>query len=132
MSLNTFIKLFIPLLFLVACNSQKDTVSAKQKIKEATVLNEKQKLELDFLFHEANKQRLLGNYEQALVIYSKCVKINPNQPFFHYELANLYNMANQQQIALQYAEKAVQLMVQVAVCSIFARKWRHRKCNKTV
>ncbi len=109
MSLNTFIKLFIPLLFLVACSSQKDTVSSKQKIKEATVLNEKQKLELDFLFHEANKQRLLGNYEQALVIYSKCVKINPNQPFFHYELANLYNMANQQQIALQYAEKAVQL-----------------------
>lgn len=109
MSLNTFIKLFIPLLFLVACNSQKDTVSSKQKNKEATVLNEKQKLELDFLFHEANKQRLLGNYEQALVIYSKCVKINPNQPFFHYELANLYTMANQQQIALQYAEKAVQL-----------------------
>ncbi len=109
MSLNTFIKLLIPLLFLVACNSQKDTVSSKQKIKEATVLNEKQKLELDFLFHEANKQRLLGNYEQALVIYSKCVKINPNQPFFHYELANLYNMANQQQIALQFAEKAVQL-----------------------
>ncbi|MCW8898032.1 MAG: tetratricopeptide repeat protein [Flavobacteriales bacterium] len=109
MSLNTFIKLFIPLIFLVACNSQKDTVSSKQKTKEATVLNEKQKLELDFLFHEANKQRLLGNYEQALVIYSKCVKINPNQPFFHYELANLYNMANQQQIALQYAEKAVQL-----------------------
>lgn len=109
MSLNTFIKLFIPLLFLVACNSQKDTVSSKQKIKDATVLNEKQKLELDFLFHEANKQRLLGNYEQALVIYSKCVKINPNQPFFHYELANLYTMANQQQIALQFAEKAVQL-----------------------
>ncbi|MDT8413496.1 MAG: tetratricopeptide repeat protein, partial [Vicingaceae bacterium] len=109
MSLNTFIKLFIPLLFLVACNAQKDTVSSKQKIKDATVLNEKQKLELDFLFHEANKQRLLGNYEQALVIYSKCVKINPNQPFFHYELANLYTMANQQQIALQYAAKAVQL-----------------------
>lgn len=108
MTINTLIKLLIPLLFLVACNAQKDTVSAN-KTKDATVLNEKQKLELDFLFHEGNKQRLLGNYEQALIIYSKCIKINPNQPFFHYELANLYTMANQQQIALQFAEKAVQL-----------------------
>lgn len=108
-------KLTIPafvalIFFLGACSSSKETSKTDKKPKQqATILNEKQKLELDFMFHEANKQRMLGNYEKALVLYSKCIKINPNQPFFHYELANLYTMANQQQIALQFAEKAVQL-----------------------
>ncbi|MDP2058731.1 MAG: hypothetical protein Q8J97_03260, partial [Flavobacteriaceae bacterium] len=98
----------IILILFFGCSSEKQTTSTtKKKPNTATVLNEKQKLEFDYLFHEANKERLLGNFQLAAGLFAKCIKINPTESAPYYEMANIYDMTQDANLSLAFAKKAV-------------------------
>lgn len=97
------------LMLLFGCASEKKTSNAKKNTNSATVLNEKQKLEFDYIFHEASRERILGNLQMAAGLFAKCIKINPNEATPYYEMANIYEITKDVNLALAFSQKAVEL-----------------------
>jgi len=80
--------------------------------KTNTDKNTKQeKVELNFTynFYEANKQKMLGNYDKAAGLYTKCTELKPNEPAPYYELAGIATSYSDLNSAQKYAEKAYKL-----------------------
>jgi tetratricopeptide (TPR) repeat protein len=97
----------------VGCSPSKETTQSSKKSKpssnELTKLSEKEQIDFNFIFHNANKERILGNYEIAANLFLKCIQIAPKEPTPYYELAHIFEDSKETKLALEYAEKAVTL-----------------------
>jgi tetratricopeptide (TPR) repeat protein len=69
-------------------------------------LSDKEKVEFDYHFFNANKEKILGNYDLAESLFLKALSINPNSAASMYELANIYAFQNNKRNALIYSKKA--------------------------
>ena len=102
-------------IFLLACSSTKESTknvvktSSENSGKSLSDLTEKQQIEFKFYFHEANKERILGNYQKAAALFLQCIEVAPKESAPYYELAHIYESAKQFDYALEYAEKAIKL-----------------------
>ena len=100
--------------FLVSCSSTKETANVAKK-QGKTINNgvsnlpEKEQIQFKFLFHNANKERILGNYQAAANMFMQCIAIAPEESTPYYELANLFDASKETTLALEYAEKAIKL-----------------------
>ena len=83
----------------------------KKREKNTTklVLSDDERKKFDHNFFEALKQKHLENYEDALVLFEKCIKIDPNAAAPLYEVAKIYKNLNQNNQALEYSLKAHKL-----------------------
>jgi tetratricopeptide (TPR) repeat protein len=63
----------------------------------------------NFYFLEANKQKILGNYNEALQNYQMALNVDPKQAAVCYEIAGLLNLGRDYAAALEYAKRAVEL-----------------------
>lgn len=61
----------------------------------------------NYFFLEAIKQKVLGNYQEAINNYSSALKIDPTQAVVYYEIAGLLSLNKDFSGALEYARKAV-------------------------
>ncbi|MBD79162.1 MAG: hypothetical protein CL840_09600 [Crocinitomicaceae bacterium] len=66
----------------------------KKKNKGVPELTEKQVIELKNNFFEANKEKMLGNNEKAILLFKKCISIDPQHAASYYELALLLTNAH--------------------------------------
>lgn len=100
---------------LVSCSSSKEAKTGKINTGQSSKkdglagLSEKDQINFKFLFHNANKERILGNYQEALNMFMQCTVIAPKESTPYYEIASLYDGSKQTELALEYAEKAVKL-----------------------
>jgi tetratricopeptide (TPR) repeat protein len=78
----------------------------RKKAKEPTYEESRQITEL---FFEANKQKMLGNFEDAAGAYHECIKIDPRHAVSYYELAGLLTASDQIADALPFALRAFEL-----------------------
>lgn len=105
--------LFITL--LVACSPSKEVSSnkvsskSKNKTKSLADLPEKEQIQFKFMFNNACKERILGNYQKAAGLFIQSALIAPNESAPYYELAHLYEGSKEYGTALEYAAKAVEL-----------------------
>lgn len=110
---HTIFPLLIAL--LVACSPSKDVAKNKPTSKTKTNGNsladlpEKEQIKFKFYFHEANKERILGNYQAAAELFAKSISIAPKESAPYYELAHIYEAAKQYDLSLEYSKKAVDL-----------------------
>ena len=81
----------------------------REKNKTKLVLSDGERKKFDHNFFEALKQKHLENYEDALVLFEKCIKIDPNAAAPLYEVAKIYKNLNQNNQALEYSLKAYKL-----------------------
>ena len=81
----------------------------REKNKTKLVLSDGDRKKFDHNFFEALKQKHLENYEDALVLFEKCIKIDPNVAAPLYEVAKIYKNLNQNNQALEYSLKAYKL-----------------------
>lgn len=97
--------------FLVACSPSKEVAKDKPKgkSKDLADLPEKEQIKFKFYFHEANKERILGNYQKAAGLFAQSATIAPNESAPYYELAHIYESAKQYDLSLEFAKKAVDL-----------------------
>ena len=91
---------------LYACKPSSDIKSSNSKKTEGSELSDKDKVNFEYLFFNANKEKVLGNYELAETYYSQALRINPNSAATMYELANIYLFQNNKNQALFYSKKA--------------------------
>lgn len=104
MQKNLIISFILAVFLLVAssCSMLKKNGSDKEdpRIKD---------FNFNFYFLEANKQKILGNYNEALQNYHAALMIDPKQAAVCYEIAGILNMGKDFTGALDYAKKSVEL-----------------------
>lgn len=83
-------------------------LSAQKKAKKSEI-SSKESIKFDRLFIDANKAKLLGEYEQAAKMFELCVKIDNSQAAPYYELGNLYMHFGEYENAEEYAQKAARI-----------------------
>ncbi|MCB9363904.1 MAG: tetratricopeptide repeat protein [Flavobacteriales bacterium] len=104
----------IILLSFLGCSAPKNVENnikepKKSKSKNLSDLSEKEKMNYDFMFHNANKERILGNYQIAAGLFTQCIQLAPSEPAAYYEVAKIFDHADQKQLALENARKSVEL-----------------------
>lgn len=103
---KTFYILFILLISAFSCKvAEKKSSSSKNKTQTVTA----QKLVLDGIFIDANKEKLLGNYKNALELFLTVINKDPEYSSALYEIARIYQSQNKNSEALVYAKKAADL-----------------------
>jgi len=111
---NKFYILIFIASILGSCSSSKEVSNVEKKQKKTITngvsnLPEKEQIKFKYLFHNASKDRMLGNYQEALNLFMQCIAIAPEEATSYYEVANLYDVSKQVDLALEFAEKAVTL-----------------------
>jgi tetratricopeptide (TPR) repeat protein len=95
---------------LFGCGSSKNVEKTSQvKPSKKISLSDQDKMKYDYMFFNANKERMIGNYQLSAGLFLQCIEINPIEPAAYYELANIFDLTNQTAEALVYAQKAVSL-----------------------
>jgi tetratricopeptide (TPR) repeat protein len=88
------------------------TSAGKKPVKADTtevVKNNPRQNEFEYLFIEGIKQRTLGNPDEAIKIFSRCLEIDPNSSAALYEMANIHVSRGDFQSSMVMCEKAVSL-----------------------
>jgi tetratricopeptide (TPR) repeat protein len=92
------------------CKAGKDlAVDQVQPTKIITPLNEENQRRFDFFFYEANREKMLGNYEKSATYYTECLRIDPTSGACMVELSNLLLMNKQAPAAIELMERATKL-----------------------
>ncbi len=72
-------------------------------------LTEKDSMQLRAILIEANKDKMVGNKDQALNTFRKAFKVDSTLPSVHYEIARILREKKERTDALRHAKKAVAL-----------------------
>ena len=96
-------------LFYSCKSSKPTTTTSKPEELNAIVQFTKLDLEENFYFVNANKEKLLGNTEEAIRLFKKSLQIDPNNAAASYELSILALNASDYQSAEIYGKKAYSL-----------------------
>jgi tetratricopeptide (TPR) repeat protein len=90
--------------FLYSCKSTKET---SQGVIHSKSKREAKKTAQDnsAVFINANKERILGNYEKAEKLFLVCLEVDPVDAASMYELARIYNHQRKIDLAIEYAKK---------------------------
>lgn len=84
------------------------TVIKKIHCKSTPVVEtEESAIAYNYAFTEATKQKLFGNYSQALSLLFKCVSVNPSSSAAYYLISEIYLKNGQSDKALDYCRLAV-------------------------
>jgi len=99
-----FLKILI-LTIIVSIVSSCSIFEKKKINKDSKIENEKL-LNYKYAFFEANKYKMLGDYNKAGAYFLQCLDLNPNSATSYYELAQILAMAGDYNNAIKYAKKA--------------------------
>ncbi len=91
--------------FIVVFAGCKNTQMAGDK----KALKENDALEFTHYFINANRDKIIGRYGDAIAGFDKCIKIDNSCATCYYEIAVMLDAQHQNKEALSYAKKAVEL-----------------------
>ena len=104
MTFRKILLLAVLLLSLTAGYSQKKAQKSDKKATTEKAFD----FNFSFYFLEGNKNKNLGDYENAIKNYTRALTIDNTQPAAYYEIATILFASGDYQAAQTYAEKAVQ------------------------
>jgi tetratricopeptide (TPR) repeat protein len=97
-------------MLIAGCKGVKKTAAPTSKDKEAAKkLFSKHDLDVNHYFVSANKEKLLGNTEDAILLFKKCLQIDPNNAAAAYELSIFAINAGDYQSAESFSRRAYNL-----------------------
>lgn len=88
------------------CNVGKNISESAIEKEELSV---SERIDYEYILTEATKQKLFGNFKQAITLYEKCIQVNKNSDIAYYQLGNIFLITGNYNNALPYARKAVNL-----------------------
>lgn len=86
----------------------KSTVAKKPAVEEKSI-SEDDKNEFEYTFIEGLKQKMIGNQQAAIALFSKCLTINPNSSAAMFELAKIHSGNSDMTSSSLLLEKAIQI-----------------------
>jgi len=86
-NIGTYLFLLTIVFLLFECSSTKEmgTVGIEGK-----TLSEQERSEYNYALTEATKQKIFGNFEQAAILYYKCIEVNPYSDVAYFQLGSIY------------------------------------------
>lgn len=84
-------------------------VQAKPEVVEETKISDDDKNEFEYTFIEGLKQKMIGNQQAAITLFSKCLEINPNSSSAMFELAKIHSGNGDQTSSSLLLEKAINI-----------------------
>lgn len=84
-------------------------VQAKPEAVEETKISDDDKNEFEYTFIEGLKQKMIGNQQAAITLFSKCLEINPNSSSAMFELAKIHSGNGDQTSSSLLLEKAINI-----------------------
>ena len=57
------------------------------------MLSESQRIDYEYILTEATKQKLFGNFRQAISLYEKCIQVNSESDIAYYQIGNILLMS---------------------------------------
>ena len=102
---------WILLLFVVvqACKSGQKAASPVAADRHTAAIPDEKQVNLQYNYYNAVKEKLLGNYDKALELFSQVLRIDQNNHAAMYEMAGLYLERNKVNDALHFAKNAASL-----------------------
>ncbi|NVN94467.1 MAG: tetratricopeptide repeat protein [Bacteroidetes bacterium] len=102
-----FISLMLTIILSTACKS----VDKSKKLRKGETIEKSNgdRLAIDGIFIDANKERLQGNYQNALDLFTLVLNKDPENSASLYEIARIYQVQKKTTEALQYAKKAAEI-----------------------
>ncbi|MDD2306454.1 MAG: tetratricopeptide repeat protein [Prolixibacteraceae bacterium] len=86
----------------------KSPVATKPAVEENSI-SEDDKNEFEYTFIEGLKQKMIGNQQAAIALFSKCLTINPNSSSAMFELAKIHSGNGDMTSSSLLLEKAIQI-----------------------
>jgi len=86
----------------------KSTVATKPPVEENSI-SEDEKNEFEYTFIEGLKQKMIGNQQAAISLFSKCLTINPNSSSAMFELAKIHSGNGDMTSSSLLLEKAIKI-----------------------
>lgn len=109
MKIIHYIILFSIIVIYMACGVQKNATGEFKTTPGEQTKDSKRSAKVTSLFIDANKEKILGNFRQAITLYQECLELDPHHDPSMYEMARLYNMQGAVNEALALAEKAAEI-----------------------
>lgn len=89
--------------------SQHSFAQKNKREKKQRPISEKTLVEAEYLFTEGQKYFILEDYAKALVLFDKCLELNPQSATTHFKIAEIKTNSEDFKTALPYALKAIEL-----------------------
>ena len=107
-----FFLVTISLIAVFSCKITKPVSSISSSFKASidsteVKLSEEARKEFEYLFIDGLKQKTLGNTDDAIKIFSRCLEIDPRSAATLYEMANIHISKGDFQSSMFLLEKAV-------------------------
>lgn len=94
---------------LSACKTAKAPVASSGEFLERQLFTETDKLESSAILIEATRQKILGNWPQAIVLYLDAIKKDPQNDAAYFELAKAHAMQGEFEDGLKFAKQAAEI-----------------------
>lgn len=110
---NRYLAYFTVVAILVSsCGTVKKPVVSAVQVKpeiESANISDSDKNEFEYTFIEGLKQKMIGNSQAAITLFSKCLEINPASSSAMFELAKIYSSNGDQTSSALLLEKAINI-----------------------
>ncbi len=121
-----FVFYTIVLLGLLSSCKNKQVGSSDKNPSASSALTEKERLDFEVLFFDAEKEKLLGNFSQAQTKFQQAIRINPRAAAAHFELSQVYLQTGNKDLAELSGKTAVRFdennkWYKLALADIYAR-----------
>ena len=95
----------IALIGMLGCTPHAKMKSSASSAKSSPVhvLPEKQRIEYDYIFYNAQSEKIKGNVDAAAQLFNECMKLDPLNPTAIYELAKIYDHKGDKGKAMELA-----------------------------
>lgn len=133
---KSYLTYFILVLFLtsfagMAQKRVKSKPQPKSEVEEKSI-SEDDKNEFEFTFIEGLKQKMIGNQQAAVTLFSKCLTINPNSTSAMFELAKIHSGNGDMTSSSLLLEKAINIdpenkWYQVLLAQIYQQGKQYKK-----
>lgn len=92
-----------------SCKTQKVAVTAKKPVKGEIVQIDNKTKQIHQVFMDAEKQKILENYDKAIELFNNCLNLDPENSACMYEMAQIYDSQGKVGDALNLSKKAAAL-----------------------
>lgn len=93
-------------ILVTSCASNKEVSRRKTVVKKELSADKKQ--QYYYIFIEANRKKLLGDFNGALALYYQCLELDPTADAAMAEISKINEITQNYDVAIKYAESAVE------------------------
>jgi len=105
--MKIFARILLPFIFLAACKGGQQASTSRPTSKNS--LTDSQRADVTYLFFNANKEKILGNLNNAADLFAEVIRKDGSNHASMYELANIYAQQKKYSDALFFSRSAYKL-----------------------